>query len=150
MTIQIPTWRNPAQLETTLKSLFLHTEYPFKVVVINNDGTEEGKVAIEEQLSRFPVDSSRLELIHSGSNLGWMGAHNLALESCSTPYVCLLNDDVIFPPYCREFWRELTLPLNNPKIGATGPSSNFVMGSQNIHNVDLPPIDRDWETYIGG
>jgi len=108
------------------------------VVVINNDGTEEGKESIEKQLERFPVGKDRLSIIHSGSNLGWMGAHNLALKQCTTPYVCLLNDDVIFIPYHHEFWRELTRPLNDPRVGAVGPSSNFVMGTQNIHTVDLP------------
>ena len=57
-----------------------------------------------------------------------------------TEFVCCLNDDVVFIPGHRKFWRELLNPFKFAEVGATGPSSNFVMGGQNIFQVDLPLI----------
>ena len=126
LTIQIPTFRNPQQLSDTLSSLLFHTEYPYKVVVINNDQHSE---VVDEVVGRFDV------VIHAGGNKGWMGAHNIALEKCDTPYVCLLNDDVVFTAYDKGFWRRMIKPFDKETVGAVGPSSNYVFGSQNMWHI---------------
>lgn len=133
LTIQIPTYRNPKQLSDTLSSLLTHTEYPYTIRVINNDTYTE---AVDEIVEGLGVDC--VEVIHAGGNTGWMGAHNLALKECDTPFVCFLNDDVVFLPYQRNFWRKLIQQFKYPAVGAVGPSSNFVMGSQNLWQIRLP------------
>ena len=134
LTVQIPTYRNVRQLGDTLASLVTHTEYPMIIRVINNDPVSSPHV--NELVKQLDVDN--IEIIEAGGNKGWMGAHNLALPKCETPYVCLLNDDVVFLPYQREFWRKLCSWLMRPNVGAVGPSSNFVMGSQNLWNINHP------------
>jgi len=135
LTIQIPTWKNPQQLYYTISSLLTYTEYPYLIRVINNDGTEGGKKAVENMLAELP--KNLVEIVHAGGNLGWMGAHNLVLDRCETPYVCLLNDDVFFLPGTPRFWRDLTSWFSYEKVGAVGPISNFVMGAQNMWATDV-------------
>ena len=136
LTIQIPTYRNIKQLSDCLTSLMNFVEYPFKVVVINNDPLNSSREILESAVMSSPVDN--LEVIHASTNLGWMAAHNLALKQCDTQYVMLANDDLVFMPYDHGFLRRLMRPFSNENVGAVGPISNFVMGSQNLWNLKLP------------
>jgi len=136
ITIQIPTWKNNKQLDDCIQSLIRFIEYPMEVVVINNDSADSGKKAIDELVESYPVENVRV--LHAESNLGWMAAQNLALKECETEYVMLLNDDVVFMPYDLTFMKRLTSHFENDKVGAVGPVSNFVMGSQNLWNISLP------------
>lgn len=140
LTIQIPTWRNPQQLYYTVASLLTYTEYPYRIRVINNDSTAEGKKAVEDALKNLP--QSNIDIIHAGGNLGWMGAHNLVLDRCDTPFVCLLNDDVFFLPSMATFWRSLTQWFADPSVGAVGPISNYVMGAQNMWATDVHRVSE--------
>lgn len=138
VTIQIPTYRNPKQLNDCLNSLVRYTEFPYHLTVINNDGLDTTRQYLDEAVAG--TDFGEIDVIHAGTNLGWMAAHNLALKNCDTPFVCLLNDDVVFLPNDGGFWRKMVQPFSDPSVGAVGPVSNFVMGSQNLWNIKLPMI----------
>jgi len=140
LTIQIPTYQNLDQLCTTLTTLVMYNDFPFKIVVINNDGSEESESNIDAVIARYPV--ANISVIHAKGNKGWMGAHNLALKSCDTPFVCLLNDDVVFLQGISWFWRNLIQWFVDDKVGAVGPASNFVMGAQNIWALDVETISE--------
>lgn len=130
LTILIPTYRNMQALRGCLYSLIMNTEYPYKIVVINNDPSDFSRIPIEALLAEIPFKD--LSVRHMGGNRGWMGAINAGMESVDTPFFCMMNDDVIFIPGQRDFWRRLMRYYKDPKVGATGPSSNFVMGMQSI------------------
>ncbi len=67
-----------------------------------------------------------------GKNLGWEGALQLGLESTKAPFVVFLNDDTIFP-YSSKGWLNVMLRhFYDPKVAAVGPTSNMVMGLQNM------------------
>ena len=96
LTIIVPTYRNTQTCMQCLVSLIKYTEYPFKVVVVNNDPSEDSREhwdAVERT-----TDFKDLSIIHLGSNKGWMGAINAGMEYVDTPLVCMMNDDLIFPP----------------------------------------------------
>ena len=134
LTIQIPTYRNIKQLGDTVWSLLVNTEFPMVIRIINNDPMSSEW--IHQMIKETGADN--VEVIEAGGNKGWMGAHNLALPKCDTPYVCLLNDDVVFTPWQSDFWRKLCRWFKRDEIGAVGPSSNFVMGSQNLWHINHP------------
>mgnify|MGYP003121870648 CR=1 FL=1 len=133
LTIVIPTWNNPKMLKGCLESLFHHTQYSFNVVLVDNGCSGVVKSTIKKERKDL------ISVIEPGENLGWMRAHNKALESCDTEYYCMLNDDVIFVPGQQDFWDRLIIHLENG-AGAVGPSSNFVSGCQNIHITDIPDV----------
>jgi GT2 family glycosyltransferase len=121
-----------------LISLVKHTEFPYKVLILNNDGSEMGVQAMDQEIAQFQYEGFKLH--HMGGNKGWMGAINAGMEHVDTPYVCLMNDDVVFPDNARTFWRALIRHLGpDSEVGAVGPSSNFVAGAQSLFRLDTPP-----------
>jgi GT2 family glycosyltransferase len=133
LTIAIPTWNNLQQLQWCIDSLFRFTEYPFKVVIVDNGGQRE----VENWLS---VDSRAITVINAEHNLGWMKAINLVLEDCDTDYFCMLNDDVVFTPNQPQFWRTLLSNFSDSSVGAVNPCSNFVAGPQSLLQIDTSLI----------
>ena len=132
LTIAIPTYKNFKQLVDCLFTLNRFNEYPFKVVVVNNgpERDPDGTLFAEQLQSAvgFPV-----KVLQAEHNLGWAGGINRAFEQeCDTPLFCMCNDDVVFIPQFG-FFQALCKPLlEYDNVGAVGPSSNFVMGSQSI------------------
>jgi GT2 family glycosyltransferase len=134
LTIAIPTLNNLSQLNWTLTTLLKYTEFPYRIVVVDNGCLHEVKM----NLARW--NFAELSVLEPEKNLGWMGAINLALESCDTKFFCMLNDDVCFIPERTEFWRILALHCDNSAVGAVGPSSNFVAGTQSLMYIDVPTV----------
>lgn len=134
LTVIVPTWNNPQQLHDTLVSLSRNTDFTGRILVVNNG--DEGLALYQSIQGAVPRE---VDWIDAGKNLGWMGAINLALEEVQTEYVCMLNDDVLFPPASYEFWKRLLSWFDIVDVGAVGPSSNFVMGSQNAFHHGLHP-----------
>lgn len=137
LTIAIPTYRNYQQLRWTLESLLRYTEYPYQIVVVNNGGPDDDDLVRRLCASMSFPD---IAVLTPGENLGWMAAHNKVLEDCDTPFYCMLNDDVTFPPNSHTFWRGLLEWFGLPDVGAVGPGSNFVAGPQSILTMDPPPV----------
>ena len=138
LTICIPTYKNFQQLEWCLHSLVRHTEYPFKIVLVNNDPTPYSKETVEALAKQ--TDYALIEVLHPKENLKWMKAINLGFKHCDTQYFCMMNDDVVFPPESRVFWRRLTRHFKLKEVGAVGPCSNFVAGNQNLFNLARPEM----------
>jgi len=73
-------------------------------------------------------------VLEPGENLGWEGGLKYALERTKAPFVLFSNDDIRPLQGANDWmWKMLNL-MNDPSVGAVGPSSNYVMGPQNIFN----------------
>lgn len=132
LTIAIPTYKNWTQLVECLLSLTRYVEFPYKIVVVNNGPARDDSTGFEEALHKA-VPYPFLKVIQAPGNLGWQKAINLAFEQeCDTEFFCMANDDLLFLPFNREFLRKLCAPFKYEEVGAVGPVSNFVMGSQNF------------------
>lgn len=138
LTIAIPTYQNYEQLSWCLDSLVKHTDYPYKIIVVNNDSSQESQIQIQQIVDS--TECKDIEILQPGTNMKWMGSINLALNKTSTSYFCMMNDDVVFVPESTTFWNKLVDILSNDTVGAVGPSSNFVAGNQKLFNVHLPNI----------
>jgi len=137
LTIAIPTLNNMQQLDWCIRSLFMYTEFPYRVVLVNNHPPASA------QLDGYVSGSSVGELLtvrHMERNVGWIGGINAALEECDTELFCMLNDDVMFLPGHNTFWRLLWEGLEDPAVGAVGPCSNFVAGCQSLMNLTVPGV----------
>ncbi len=137
LTIIIPTYQNPWQLKDCISTLLLCTEFPYKIVIVNNDASPHGRITIDQMFQSLTFKD--FEVIHMESNKGWMGGINAGMEKVDTPYVCMMNDDVVFIPGQKEFWRQLIMDFND-NVAAVGPCSNFVMGDQSLFMYEQPPI----------
>lgn len=124
VTIIIPTFNNRAYLEPCLQSIFLHQSTPgiFKVVVVNNG--DKGSIPHYE--------NSDIATIEVGKNLGWEGGLKEGLKHTTTPYVVFMNDDTYIPIFSAGWIQMMLQEFADPKVAAVGPSSNCVMGVQQM------------------
>src|ERR1700761_779778 len=128
--IIIPTWNNPQYLVPCFESLnpCINTDVA-RLIVVNNGEKGSGG-----------VNSPGVAVIDAGSNLGWEGGLKLGIKHSKAPFVCFLNDDTFFPPSESNWLSKLLQNFRDPSVSAVGPSSNAIMGVQNIwaripHNV---------------
>lgn len=124
--IIIPTWNNREYLQPCLLSLALHftTKDLYRIIVINN-GDKNSCDWVNSTDGSFTV-------IQAGGNLGWEGGLELGLKHSKAPFVVFMNDDTYVPNSSRLWLNQLIQHFKNPKVAAVGPSTNVVMGQQNI------------------
>jgi O-antigen biosynthesis protein len=129
VTIVIPSFNNWTYLSGCLESLMLHQSTPglFKVVVINNG--DAGSIP--------EIKCPDVKVVDAGSNLGWEGGLKLGLAYCDTEFVVFMNDDTYIPMSSAGWCWMLMNAFSDPKVGAAGPSSNCVMGPQNIFSASV-------------
>ena len=124
--IVVPTYDNLHQLLQMLGSFnnSIHSPLAERVhyTVINN-----GKTPIKNYIQ----ECARITILEPGKNLGWEGGLKLGLESSDAPFVMFANDDIRATGDPNWLWKMLHI-FNNPKVGAVGPQSNYVMGAQSI------------------
>ena len=124
--IILPTLDNPMYLSPCLNSVLAHTQGRDnigKIIVVNNGSKE-----IESYITQHPL----VQIVHSGSNLGWEGALKLGLQNSTAPFVCFLNDDT-YIPYSSSLWLlHLLSEFRNEHVAAVGPTTNVCRGYQNI------------------
>lgn len=121
----IPTWDNQHYLQGALESLLINrsSESLFHVFVVNNGHPN----------SCDWVQHPNVTVIQTGGeNLGWEGGLKAGLAQSKAPFVCFFNDDAQIPPASTMWLNKLLQHFRNLEVGAVGPSSNVVMGFQNI------------------
>lgn len=123
----IPTMDNMRQLQECVYSLYCsRAEHPVRILIVNN-----GECSLE---SAFPdIIGKGVEIISPGKNLGWTGGLREGLKHSTSRYVAFSNDDIYLPRSSGRAIRNLARVLDvYPWVGAIGPTSNVVMGTQNI------------------
>jgi len=123
--IIIPTFNNWDQLGPCISSIIAaHIAYPVRIIIVNNGHPDS--------LSMVPVHSM-VEVVQTGGrNLGWEGGLKEGLKRSKSEFVCFMNDDT-YVPQSSMFWlHNIMHYFRNPEVGAVGPTSNVVMGTQNI------------------
>lgn len=130
--IIIPTMDNPGQLSQCLKSLInsRFSEQLFHIFVVNNG--HKNSCDFIDPKHKF------ISVLQPGKNLGWMAGINYGLRYSKAPFFVMANDDLFFPTSSKGWLSVLLQHFKNPKVAAVGPSSNIVMGFQNmISSCDL-------------
>jgi len=130
--VLIPTFNNMKCILPCVESLAGGTVEYYKINVINNGSKE---------LKNYLVCP---DMIHLPKNRGWCGGINEGLEKIKGEdydYVLLLNDDTHILPNNYDWLSKMKSILDNdPEVGAVGPSSNVVMGYQNMGHSKLPAL----------
>ncbi len=123
--IIIPTFNSPEYAVPCVRSIIRNYENSdfFHIYLVNN-----GEKA---HLPLFPGHVA-VTVLQAEKNLGWEGGLKLGLEKSKSPYVVFMNDDTLVPECSRGWLKDLMRHFVDPKVAAVGPSSNFVMGGQNI------------------
>jgi GT2 family glycosyltransferase/predicted SAM-dependent methyltransferase len=122
--VVIPTWNNNEYLIPCLNSLLapVVTEDLYKIYVVNN-GDPRNMDAIQHP---------GVTILQQKDNLGWEGGLKKGIEASTEEFIVFMNDDTYIPPFAVRWANVLINDFAHPSIGAVGPSSNCVMGAQNI------------------
>ncbi|MFC1663211.1 glycosyltransferase family 2 protein [Patescibacteria group bacterium] len=88
ITVQLVTWNSKLYLPSCIKSLFDQTYRDFNILVIDN-ASRDG--SIEWLKSNYPD----IYILKNVKNLGYSRAHNHGLNLQHSPFVLLMNPDVI-------------------------------------------------------
>lgn len=126
--IVIPTWDNPQYLYPCVSSLLKTCDATIYVV---NNGSAEYLTGLKDP---------RVWVLQQESNLGWEGGLKAGIKASSEDLILLLNDDTFIPPSSEGWLDTLTAHFSDPKVSAVGPSSNCVMGIQNIFMNGTPNV----------
>lgn len=103
------------------------TEF-FHIYIVNNG--EPGHSVY------FPKHAA-VTVLQQEKNLGWEGGLAAGLEHSQAPYVMFLNDDTFIPMSSYGWLRRMLGWFSDVNCAAVGPSSNVVMGPQNMfHGTD--------------
>ena len=90
--IIIPVWNQPEFTRSCIDSIVKNTEYPYRIIVIDNASEPETKRYLEALRKE---QGSRFELIRNEDNKGFIKAVNQALGISDAPYVCIMNNDTV-------------------------------------------------------
>lgn len=122
--IIIPTWNNNQYLIPCVNSILtpLATEDLIHVYIVNNGDAENMKA----------IDHPQVTILQQKENLGWEGGLKAGLEASKEEFVVFMNDDTFVPLPSLRWVNQMLSHFSHPEVGAIGPSSNCVMGAQNI------------------
>lgn len=125
VSIIIPTYNNASYLYGAVTSLLRNqaTKGLMEIIVVNNGHPES---------CNFLNNHPQVKVINAEANLGWEGGIDLGLKHTDSQFVCFFNDDAMIPPASRLWLNILLQHFRDPKVAAVGPSSNVVLGFQNI------------------
>lgn len=131
--IIVPTFNNIDLLSQCVSSMLsMHLAYPIRILIVNN-----GHPA---SLDGLPPHSYVKIIQTGGRNLGWEGGLKEGLKHSTSQFVCFANDDIFIPNSSYNWLSSMMSVFSHPEVAAVGPSSNVVMGPQNIwkalpHNI---------------
>lgn len=114
------TWNNLKILKQCVDSILRFTHTPSCLIIVDNGSTEEG---MKEYLSSLNGNGIvKIQIITNSTNEGYAKGMNKGMKSSSSPYVCLLNNDILV----TDGWLEEMIKVadSNPEVGIVNPSSN--------------------------
>lgn len=124
--IIIPSMDNMEQLYGCLMSIIdtRSTENLFHIYVVNN-GDPASCDWIDPKMKFITV-------LQPGHNTGWEGGLKLGLTQSKADYVVFMNDDTLVLRASSLWLIRMLQHFRDPKVAQVGPSSNIVMGLQNM------------------
>jgi GT2 family glycosyltransferase len=84
--------------------------------------------------------NQRITVLQQKDNVGWEGGLKRGMEVSSEELMLFLNDDTYFPTSSYGWMDKMVKHFDDPAVAAVGPSSNCVMGIQNIFLNGTPPV----------
>ena len=124
LSVIIVSYNAKTYLENCLHSLYEHTKLrPLEVIVVDNASTD-GSVAMLER--RFP----EVKTISSLDNIGFSGANNRAMREATGEFYLLLNSDAVVTPGAVDTM--LRIIREKPDVGTLGPLLRNEDGSVQI------------------
>ncbi|WP_324715464.1 glycosyltransferase [Carboxydochorda subterranea] len=137
VSVIIPVRHGPSVTRRCLEALVRHTHRPFEVIIVDNDTDPETKEVIEE----FARGHDHVTVIRNAENVGYPVACNQGMARARGEYLVVMNNDVVVTPHWAS--RLLAALSVEPKLGAVGPRTNFVVGPQLVEGASYTEESLD-------
>jgi GT2 family glycosyltransferase len=108
LTIQVVGWNSAAELPETLAALSTIPRGEAEIRYLDNASRDDSVALVKRYLPQA-------DIVELSRNTGFGGAHNIGLHMCRTPFVVVLNPDVVLN------WagvRDLMRVFDDPTVGA--------------------------------
>jgi GT2 family glycosyltransferase len=114
------TWDHVEETRPCVESLFQCTDVPSRLLVVDNGSVSPAKEYVESIRAAGAIMEVRL--LRNPTNEGYPRGMNRGLRESTAPYVCLLNNDLLFSPgWLSEM---LAVARANPSLGVLNPASD--------------------------
>ena len=119
-----------------VSALVHNTRRPWELIVVDNGSTDGTGPYLEGVRDAAPMP---VEIITNSANRGFPAACNQGLKAARGDYLVLLNNDAVV----THDWLDQLIALaeSDPKIGLTGPMSNYAAPPQLVENVPYADLD---------
>lgn len=115
-----------------IESIKTHTGTPHKILVIDNASTDGSDEHLAADASIFHIENSH--------NIGFAAGFNVGLTQIDTPLFVILNSDTVVTRHWLKRMSEHL--LDEPKVMAIGPRSNYVSGPQLVKGCDYKEMSE--------
>lgn len=129
ISVVIPTFQRPSELEELLQSILLQTLPPNEVIVIDDCSSEQDKY---EKLNKFYSNQIHGFQFHRMKiNIGASACRNYGIKLCQNPWIAFTDDDDLWLPRKLEAqWA--VLRDASPDLGLLHTWANVMRGPQVI------------------
>lgn len=131
----VVTFNRIKYLKTFIKFLYSSTNYPFKLIVVDNGSIDGSREYIEEMKKIGKV----WKYVFTTDNLPLAQAFNAGLKESDSEFVVTVADDMVVNPYLEHDWLQIFVKamIQAPEVGCI----NFV-GSRCDHDKFLRIYDK--------
>ena len=113
-------WNQLEHVTRCLESLMRCTDVPSRLLIVDNASESPVRALLHSVRPAGAIEE--VQLLQNESNEGFPKGMNRGLRVSTAPYVCLLNNDLVFTPG----WLSplIALAESRPEIGVVHPASN--------------------------
>lgn len=150
ITIGIPVYNEIDYVRNCIESVFLNTNYKFKLLIIDDNSNLETK----KYLCKIGEEYENVSLIVNNEQKGFPYNCNLIITHSNSPYICFLNSDTIvtkdwLEPLIRNLRKDSTCMMVGPST-SYGVAKNYKKKAQQlseVHEKRFTMSSKEIETY---
>ncbi|HEY3396923.1 MAG TPA: glycosyltransferase family 2 protein [Armatimonadota bacterium] len=141
LSVCLVNWNTRDHLQRCLESLREHTSDLAPVIVVVDNGSEDGSAALVAE--QFP----EVRLLANPDNRGYAAGTNQALAAVAAEHYLLLNPDVVVSPGSVQYL--LDFLDRHPAAGAVAPRLRYPDGRVQLTCRSFPTPDTLWYDALG-
>jgi glycosyltransferase involved in cell wall biosynthesis len=134
ITIAIPVFNGEKYITEALGSIVNQTVKVDKILVCDNQSTDNTRNIVEEFFSEHKGYESRLHI--NESNIGYQRNFNKCMELCDTEYLLLLSSDDCLKPYAIE--KQIAFYESHPDFALVGGNADSIDENGKLIHQPLP------------
>lgn len=129
--ICMPIYHNFEVTKKAIESILnntIGTTFTLNLVI---DGADK---QVEQYVKNIAKYRNNVKYQVNKKSTGALSATNQVIRMATSPYICLMNNDVEVPENMKHWLHRLVQLCKPSHIGATAPVSNYVMGIQDVRD----------------